>query len=260
MNSYCLVIPVYNHHRQLLRIIDALRASELPLFIVNDGSDADCCAALARVAAQDADKQDADKHNPDEQDTDKKVRLINLPTNGGKGIAVVAGLRAAHREGFSHALQIDSDGQHDPVHIAEFLRAGDAHPDHVISGARPYHLLPASRRYGRRLTDFWVVINTLETRIQDSMCGYRLYPLGPTLKLVNEVDLCQRMDFDTDIAVQLLWRGVNITNVPISVVYDASIPSHFDLVNDNFRITAMHVRHFFGMLLRLPRLLRRKWT
>ena len=250
MNSYCLVIPVYNHHRQLLRIIDALRASELPLFIVNDGSDAECCAALARVTAQNAGKQN----------TDKNVRLINLPANGGKGIAVVAGLQAAHREGFSHALQIDSDGQHDPVHIAEFLRAGDAHPDHFISGARPYHLLPASRRYGRRLTDFWVVINTLETRIQDSMCGYRLYPLGPTLKLVNEVDLCQRMDFDTDIAVQLLWRGVNVTNVPISVVYDASIPSHFDLVNDNFRITAMHVRHFFGMLLRLPRLLRRKWT
>ncbi len=41
------------------------------------------------------------------------LTLMRLPVNGGKGAAVMAGLRAARKAGYTHALQIDADGQHD---------------------------------------------------------------------------------------------------------------------------------------------------
>lgn len=236
----CVIIPVYNHSKFLATICQRLNQLRLPCLLVNDGSDPQFSAAIKQVAAQ-----------------FDHVDLIDNTINRGKGAAVCQGLRWAYQRDFTHALQIDADGQHDLDDIPQFIAAARAHPNAVISGERRYDSVPKSRRYGRWLTDIWVWINTLSFAIKDSMCGYRLYPLAATNTLLGRATIGARMDFDSDIIVRLYWQGLSIHHVPTKVLYAREIPSHFDVVRDNMRISRMHARLFFGMLWRLPTLLRR---
>jgi glycosyltransferase involved in cell wall biosynthesis len=231
---YCVVIPVFNHDQNIESLVQEVTNYELSCFLIDDGSNNQCKANLSEVVAR-----------------NWPVDLITLQVNQGKGVAVTTGLKQAFERGYSHAIQIDADAQHSTKDIPRFLAASRTHPDHVISGFRPYRDLPLARRLGRRLTDFWVCVNTLSVSIRDSMCGYRLYPLETSVRLINNTTLCRRMDFDTDILVKLFWSGVRVTHVDISVSYDSTIPSHFKLFQDNLRITLMHTRHFATMLWRL---------
>jgi glycosyltransferase involved in cell wall biosynthesis len=239
----CVVIPVFNHPFKIQGLVERLLGYDLPCIIVDDGSNAACAQVLDQIAAERA-----------------QVILLRLAQNSGKGVAVCQGLELANREGFTHALQVDADGQHDLNDVPRFLAAAQQHPNAVISGWRSYEAMPPSRRSGRKLTDFWVCVNTLSRSIKDSMCGYRLYPLAPTMHLLARKKIGARMDFDTDILVRLYWQGLAVENIPTQILYQDDIPSHFDIIKDNVRISWMHTRLFFGMLLRIPVLLRRRFA
>jgi hypothetical protein len=101
-------------------------------------------------------------------------------------------------------------------------------------------------------------VNTLSFSIRDSMCGFRVYPLAETLRVWDANRIGTRMDFDTEILVRLYWQGLEVINLPTRVTYPIDGVSHFRLWRDNLRISWMHTRLFFGMLLRLPRLMMRK--
>ena len=232
-----VVIPVYDHEHAIGAMVDGVLAAGHPCLLIDDGSRESCAAELRRQAAREG------------------VRLLRLEQNRGKGGAMLAGFREAARLGASHVLQIDADGQHDTADIPRFLQAAQAAPDAVINGAPVYDAsVPKGRLYGRYLTHVWVWINTLSFAIRDSMCGFRVYPLAPVLKLIDEEFVGQRMDFDPEIVVRLHWRGVGIENLATPVRYPSDGVSHFDVWRDNVRISRMHTRLFFGMLRRLPRL------
>ncbi|QNT25762.1 glycosyltransferase family 2 protein [Ralstonia solanacearum] len=239
----CIVIPIYNHKEAIGPTVARLAVHGLPIFIVDDGSDAPTQAALATLAEQYADS----------------VTLLRLPVNGGKGAAVMAGLRAARSAGFTHALQIDADGQHDAADVPKFMEAARAHPDAVILGQPVYDAtVPKARLYGRYLTHVWVWIETLSFDIRDSMCGFRVYPLALACALIDQVALPARMDFDIEILVRLHWRRTRFIAVPTRVTYAADGVSHFDVLWDNVRISKSHTRLVAGMLVRLPLLLANK--
>jgi glycosyltransferase involved in cell wall biosynthesis len=232
-----VVIPVYDHEHAIGAMVDGVLAAGQSCLLVDDGSRQSCAAELRRQAAREG------------------VRLLRLERNRGKGGAMLAGFREAARLGVSHVLQIDADGQHDTADIPRFLKASQASPDAVINGAPVYDAsVPKGRLYGRYLTHVWVWINTLSFAIRDSMCGFRVYPLAPVLKLIDEETIGQRMDFDPEIVVRLHWRGVGIENLATPVRYPIDGVSHFDVWRDNVRISRMHTRLFFGMLRRLPRI------
>lgn len=238
-----VVIPVFDHEHAIATMVEGVLAAGVPCLLVDDGSGAPCARELDRLAAL---------HAP-------RVRLLRLPANRGKGGAVLAGFRQAGGEGFSHVLQIDADGQHDPADIPKFLALARAHPDDVVCGVPLYDAsVPKGRLYGRYLTHVWVWINTLSFAIRDSMCGFRVYPLPPVLRLMDEETIGLRMDFDVEVLVRLFWRGVVVRNLPTRVTYPLDGVSHFDVWRDNARISRMHARLFFGMLRRLPRLLVRR--
>ena len=240
-----VVIPVYNHPRTIGRMVDGARAAGQRCILVDDGSAADCAAVLDALAAR----------------WPNDVTLLRLAPNQGKGAAMAAGLREAARRGYSHALQIDADGQHDCADIPVFLQQAREHPEAVVCGCPVYDdSVPRSRLLARYATHVWVWINTLSFDIRDSMCGFRVYPLARVAGLFDEVRVGQRMDFDSDIIVRLHWRGVAVLNQPTRVVYPQDGISHFRLWRDNLLISRMHARLFFGMLLRLPLLLWRKVT
>jgi len=243
MHKVVAVIPCYNHPQTIGTMVAAVRAHGLEVVVVDDGSDAACARVLDELATQ---------HGAG-------MALLRLAHNQGKGGAMMAGLRHALSLGYTHALQIDADGQHDAADIPKFLAASTAQADAVVCGVPIYDdSVPKARLYGRYATHVWVWINTLSLDIADSMCGFRVYPLEPVVKLFDQARLGRRMDFDSELLVRLHWRGVRIVNLPTRVRYPINGVSHFQLVRDNVLISGMHARMLAGMLLRLPLLLWRK--
>lgn len=239
----CALIPIYNHKDTIARTVQALRAQGLPVVIVDDGSNPATRDVLDALV-----------------DDAGGIHLLRLPHNQGKGRALTAGLLAAREMGHTHALQIDADGQHDTADAPRFIAAARADPSAMICGRAVYDdSVPRARRYGRYLTHACVWLETLSLAIDDSMCGYRLYPLEATCAEIARAALPARMDFDTEIAVRLCWRGVPVGNLPTRVIYPENGLSHFRMLHDNLRITAMHTRLLLGMLPRAPGLLRRQW-
>jgi len=92
------------------------------------------------------------------------------------------------------------------------------------------------------------------------MCGFRVYPLEQLIELDRERKLGARMSFDIEILVRLCWAGIEIINLPTRVSYPADGVSHFRGWLDNLLISRLHATLFFGMLLRLPSLIARKWS
>ena len=239
----CVVVPVYDHEAAIAGTLAQLRPHGLRCYLVDDGSHAACARELDRLAAEQGDW----------------LHLIRLPVNQGKGAAVMAGFAAAESDGYTHALQFDADGQHNADDVPRLLALAASHPQALITGIPRYDAsVPRSRLYGRYVTHVWVWINTLSLAIRDSMLGFRVYPLAPTLRIWRTARVGRRMDFDTEIMVRLFWEGVDVLSLPTRVTYPADGVSHFDMLRDNLRISRMHARLFVGMLWRAPRLIARR--
>ena len=233
----CAVVPCYNHGATVAAVVDRLIAHGLDTIVVDDGSNASTALALAALAVR-----------------EPRARVLRLERNSGKGAAVLAGLREAARRGFSHALQVDADGQHFLDDVPLFLEQGRSQPSAVVCGLPLYDTdAPTSRRYGRYITHFWVWLETRSLAIGDSMCGFRLYPLVATLALADRTKLARGMSFDIDIVVRLAWDGLPIVNIPTRVSYPSGGISHFRMLRDNLRISATHTRLVTEMLWRLVR-------
>jgi glycosyltransferase involved in cell wall biosynthesis len=238
----CIVVPVYNHAAGARALVGQLGPLGLPTILVNDGSAPEEAVLLRDVAGA---------HD--------WVQVVEHRANRGKGAAVQSGLREAFSQGYTHALQIDADGQHDTGDIPAMLALAERHPEAVITGQPVYDAsVPRGRLIARYLTHIWVWVETLSFAIRDSMCGFRVYPLKKVMPLLEGAQLGARMDFDPEILVRLAWQGTRVISRPTRVVYPEDGQSHFRLVEDNLLITRMHVRLVIGMLWRLPVLLFRR--
>lgn len=238
-----IVVPVYNHAKPAARLVEKIQAFNIPCLLVNDGSETECGLALDQL----------------QQKFPGTVNVLHLPENQGKGGAVMAGFRHAAGQGYSHVLQIDADGQHEPADIPGFLAEASEHPNDIICGSPIYdESVPKARLYGRYATHIWVWINTLSFEIRDSMCGFRVYPLASTIKVLDSNTIGNRMDFDIDIMVRAHWRGIRVRNRATRVIYPEDGVSHFDALRDNIRISKMHAKFFFIMLVSWPAILFRR--
>jgi len=240
----CVVIPVYNHEHAIGKVVARVLAHDLRCILVDDGCAPACAAVLDALVAAHPDRLVLERH----------------AINQGKGGAVLTGFARAARDGYSHVLQVDADGQHNVADIPRFLAAARAQPAALIAGCPIYdESVPALRLYARYLTHVWVWINTLSLSIRDSMCGFRVYPVAPVVALAARRKLGLRMNFDIEILVRLYWDGVEVVSLPTKVGYPEDGVSHFKAWTDNVLITRLHTALFFGMLPRIPRLLARTW-
>jgi glycosyltransferase involved in cell wall biosynthesis len=239
-----VVIPVYDHEHAIGTVVASVLVHGVHCILVDDGSSPACASVLDEIAVMER----------------GRVTLVRHLSNRGKGAAVMTGFTRAASDGYSHVLQIDADGQHRVEDMPAFLAASTKHPDAVIVGYPVYdESVPAARLYGRYATHIWVWINTLSLEIRDSMCGFRVYPIAPVIALAARQKLGARMNFDTEILVRLFWDGLRMVNLPTRVAYPTDGVSHFRMWLDNVLIARMHTELFFGMLVRLPTLLARKW-
>ena len=236
-----MVIPVYNHEHAIGAVVGEIRAQGLAVVLVDDGSSQACADVLQGLSA-----------TPD-------VTLVRHEHNRGKGAAVVTGLHTAHARGYTHAVQIDADGQHTVSDLPRFLEEARLHPDDVICGRPLFDAsIPRSRYYGRYLTHSLVWLETLSFELVDTMCGFRVYPLAATLALLDRSGVGERMDFDTEVLVRLHWRGVRTRWLATAVRYPLDGVSHYRMFRDNVRMTSLHISLLLGMIVRLPLLLWRR--
>ena len=245
--SHLVVIPSYNTGATVYATVRAARAVWSPVWVVVDGSDDGTDAGLRALA-----------------EGDEGLRVDVLPVNCGKGAAVLHALQAARAAGFTHALTMDSDGQHPADLIPRFMHDSMATPDAMILGRPVFDAsAPLLRVRGRRISNAWTDLETLGAGIDDSLYGFRVYPIATLVDVMQGQRWMRRFDFDTEAVVRLAWRGVRPINVAAPVKYlrpEEGGVSHFRYGRDNVLLTWMHLRLVLGFLLRLPWLLVRRLT
>ncbi len=237
--KYCLLIPHYNHEVQFIAFLPRVLQLNIPCVIVDDGSDEDSVLKLKAFIS--------DKPN---------IHFFQHTENRGKGAAVKTGFSYARFLGFTHAIQIDADGQHCVEDIERFISASKTEPDKIICGKPVFDdSVPKVRLYGRKVTDFWVALETLSCKIKDSLCGFRVYPLSECEYILDNYFVGSRMDFDTEMLVKAIWANVGATFIDTKVIYPEVSVSHFKYLRDNVLLIRLHSRLMIGMVLRLPLLL-----
>jgi len=243
--SHLVLIPSYNPGAQVYDTVRAARRQWTPVWVVVDGSSDGSAAGLQEMAA-----------------ADPGLRVVVLPENVGKGAAVLHGLDLAAREGFTHALTMDSDGQHPADLIPSFMAASVAAPGCMVLGLPVFDAsAPNLRVQGRKLSNMWANLETLWMGIGDSLYGFRVYPIEPLRQVMHGKRWMRRFDFDPEAVVRLCWRGVRPINLAAPVKYLTAAEggvSHFNYLRDNILLTWMHARLLLGFLLRLPLLIGRR--
>ena len=243
--THLVLIPSYNPGIKVYETVRAARQYWNPVWVVVDGSNDGSAEGLKELAAQDT-----------------GLRVFILPRNRGKGAAVLHGLELATANGFTHLLTMDSDGQHPAECIPKFMAESLAQPAAMILGMPIFDSsAPSLRVKGRRVSNWWANLETLWTGIQDSLFGFRVYPVAPLCAAMARSSGMRGFDFDPEAAVRLVWMGVPPLNLPAPVLYVATNEggvSHFQYGRDNALLTWMHVRLMVGMLLRLPLLVWRR--
>jgi glycosyltransferase involved in cell wall biosynthesis len=243
--THLVIIPSYNPGPNVYATVRAALEQWNPVWLVIDGSTDDSAQRLQAIAAD----------NP-------ALRILVMPRNRGKGAAVLHGLRAASAAGYTHALTMDSDGQHPAGRIGEFMRASLAHPSCMVLGRPVFDAsAPSLRVKGRRISNWWANLETLWAGIGDSLYGFRVYPIGALVAVMRRQLWMRRFDFDAEAVVRLCWRGIVPINLDAPVRYfrrEEGGVSHFNYWRDNVLLSWMHFRLFFGFLIRLPMLALRR--
>ena len=234
------IIPVYRHGSTIEGVVNSLLHFAFPIIIIDDGNDEQNKAQILECA---------EKY--------PLVSLVSYSKNAGKGLAMSRGVKKALEMGLSHVFQIDADGQHDCGACQSFLELSQKHPEALINGYPEYDTsAPANRINGRKLSIFWTGIVSLNFSPADVLCGFRIYPLKPYARLLRRHALIhRRMGYDSDILVHYLWMGVPLFNLPVKVSYPKDGISNFHIIKDNIAISLTFSRLFFGMILRLPKLI-----
>ena len=245
--SHLVLIPSYNPGPQVLDTVRQARQFWNPVWVVVDGSTDGTDLQLQALAQ-----------------TDAGLRVMVLPHNQGKGSAVLHGITQAAQAGFTHALTMDSDGQHPAQAIPAFMAASIQKPSGMVLGKPVFGAeAPALRVNGRKVSNGWANLETLWMGIGDSLYGFRVYPIKPLIKVMQGNPFMRRFDFDPEAVVRLCWAGVVPVNIDAPVRYLSAAEggvSHFNYLRDNVLLTWMHTRLFLGFVLRLPLLIWRRAT
>jgi hypothetical protein len=239
--THLVIIPSYNTGAKLAETVTQALMHWQPVWVVLDGSTDDSAASLAKIATL---KND--------------LRVFSLDRNSGKGAAVLHALVAAREEGFTHALVFDADGQHSAADISRFMQVSQKNPDAMILGVPQFaHDAPASRRHGRLVGNWWANLETFWGGVEDSLFGFRVYPVQESIRILQSTRGARRFDFDTELTVRLFWAGVPPINLATPVQYFKSADggtSHFHYLRDNLLLIRRHTLLVLEMLPRIKRI------
>ncbi|GHC42354.1 DUF2062 domain-containing protein [Ulvibacter litoralis] len=216
----CVIIPTYNNHKTLKRVIDGVLNYTNAVIVVNDGA-TDSTETILQAYPQ--------------------LTQIHLPKNKGKGNALQIGFNKAVELGYQYAITIDSDGQHFPSDIPVFVDALVASEEKniLLIGARnmTQEGVPKKSSFGNKFSNFWFWFET-GTSLDDTQSGFRLYPIQ---ELKKRKFYTKKFEFEIEVIVKAAWSGTVVKNVPVNVLYDETERvSHFRPFKDFTRISILN--------------------
>ncbi|CAC9973618.1 DUF2062 domain-containing protein [Flavobacterium panici] len=215
--SFCVIVPTYNNHKTLKKVLDSILDFTQNIIIVNDGSTDETSEILKQYS---------------------QFTQIHHPKNLGKGRALLNGFRKAIELNFEYAITIDSDGQHFASDIPGFISAIQEEPNSLLIGSRnmTQENVPKKSSFGNKFSNFWFKFET-GIELQDTQSGFRLYPL----KLIPKRFYTNKFEFEIEVIVRSAWKGIVVKNIPIQVLYDpAERVSHFRPFRDFTRISILN--------------------
>lgn len=217
--NIAVIIPTFNNEGTLGSIITGCKALPYDIIVVNDGSTDSTSDVLREF-------------------TD--ITVISFDVNKGKGAALIAGLRYAAGKGYSHAVTIDSDGQHMPEDIPLLIDASLKEPDVLWVGSRNLSAsnMPGKNTFANRFSNFWFKIQT-GIKMEDTQSGFRIYPLKP---IENMKFISGRYELELELLVRYAWKTRCVRNIPVRVIYmpEGERVSHFRPFRDFFRISLLN--------------------
>ncbi len=224
-----VLVPAYNPGVLLVETARALLAFHPDVWVLVDGSTDGSDAGLESLLGD-----------------PPGLRVLRRSSNSGKGTALLEGAQKAAKDGFTHILSFDADGQHPPELVPEFERRCEQCPHALIMGEPIFGSdAPLERVYFRRIANALALVETFGRLRCDSLFGMRVYPLQAFLNAFSETRFGRGYDFDTEIAVRMVWSGVAVVGVRTPVRYpkkDAGGVSHFRYGRDNLALARMHGR------------------
>ena len=145
------------------------------------------------------------------------VHTIRHETNCGKGAALKSGYAAVIKANLEAVVTLDSDGQHDPVLIPDFIAQYERGQADMIIGKRKFNVIsmPLDRILSNVISSF-IVSCYVRKWIPDSQCGYRLI----SANLLKSVSLkTNHFDTEVEIIISAIRKRFRIESQPISVIY-----------------------------------------
>lgn len=220
-SDICVLIPVYNHAKQLQDVVEQVLTLKQPLIIVNDGSTDGTQSVIDSFGS--------------------RISSVTYPRNRGKGYALKLGFAKALSGGFTRVITMDADGQHLASDLSKFVEATQHDPQALLIGSRglDHENMPGGNKFANKFSNFWFTLQTA-TRLPDTQSGFRLYPLT---KMQGLRPTSYRYEAELELLVRAAWRGINIKPIPINVYYPPvnERVTHFRKKTDFFRITLLNV-------------------
>jgi glycosyltransferase involved in cell wall biosynthesis len=218
LKKVCVIIPTYNNHKTLKRVIDGVLHYTTNVIVVNDGSTDTTSEIINSYSTIDS---------------------ISILKNQGKGNALRLGFKKAIESGFHYAITIDSDGQHFPDDIPVFLEELDKNDSNILLiGSRNMNQegVPKKSSFGNKFSNFWFWFET-GIQLEDTQSGYRLYPL---LNIPKKY-FTKKFEFEIEVIVRSAWKGSIVKNIPVKILYDPSERvTHFRPFKDFTRISILN--------------------
>ena len=145
------------------------------------------------------------------------AEVIVHTKNLGKGASLKSGLRSLAERGVDYFLVMDSDGQHDPDDIPQFISASSQSDIAVFCGNRMNDLraMPFVRRVTNKFMS-WRISRACGQHIPDSQCGFRMYRRDTLPHLLCETN---NFDYETETLLLIARHGLKIGSVPVKTIY-----------------------------------------
>ena len=157
----------------------------------------------------------------------------------GKGAALLKGLNYAQTSGFTHAVTLDADNQHDPEILPSFLECDENIS--IVLGAREFdHTMPVHRKISNKLTSN-IISRICKKHILDSQCGYRRYSLQ---------DVCSKtysesgFQFESEVLIKLLRDNCSLKHISVPTIY-SNENSAMNNFRDTFKFINLIFRYIF---------------
>ena len=235
------MIPAHNEQENIGQVVTRIRELDIGIdvVVIDDGS-TDRTARYARLAG---------------------AKVIRLSSNIGYGVALQTGYKYACERGYDYLVQLDGDGQHDPVYIPELLKIIKSGEADLVLGSRflkerspgkvPLHKYKAgiARKLGIGLFAF-LTTKLVGLKVTDPTSGYQAFNRRIIPFFTRDFFPCDYPD--ADVIIMVHRAGFNIKEIPMVMLENNTGKSMHSGLKPVYYVFKMFLSMFMTLLRKTP--------